>query len=372
MTDATATGVVLTTTTSVAFEGPATASGVVWLDGFDSYSTSTDLALEYILVGSTSINTTAGRFGANCAQLANNGGALRKQLVLPFTQAWMGFAHRRDRLGGSNQFGADDRIAQWCSGSNGTIELTLTLNNATGVVKVWRGNLSTLLATATRRVSISQSAYHWYEWRAIFDGSAGAVEVWCDGAQIITATGLNTKQTSATYLNAAQIGSPGADAVWLYYDDFYISLGTRLGDMRIATRVPTSDATPNDGTPSTGTAHWSLVDENPVNTTDYVTLTNVSGNKEMFGLSTFPAAAVTVWGVRVSAYGIKSNAINAYNVQVQCKSSTTTAEGDVLGFPGGTLWGSVSGLFLSDPATGAAWTTSGAAAMTAGVKVAVV
>lgn len=359
-------GVTLTTTTSlVVVDNVALASGVVWLDGFDSYNAAADLAIEYAMVGSYTVNTTGGRFGGGALQMANNGGAARKQF-LPFKQAWQGFAHKRDRVGGG-----DDRIAQWCSGTNGTIELTLTLNNVTGVLKVWRGNLSTLLATAAIRV-VNPLIYHWYEWYVSFDGSAGVTEVRCDGVQMLSATGLNTKQTSATDLSAAQLGSPGVDAVWVYYDDWYVTFGPRIGDMRIVTRVPTSDASPNVGTPSTGTAHWSLVDESPINTTDYVTLLNVNGNSEMFGLSTFPAAAVTVYGVRVSASGLKSDGIRAYNVKVQCKSSSTTAEGEALGFPGGSQYGSVSGLFLKDPATGAAWTTSGAAAMTAGVKVAVV
>lgn len=365
MTDASASGVVLTQTASIV-DGVASPITVAWLDGFDAYGTATDLSFEYFAVGSFTINTTAGRFGAGAAQLANNGGALRKQIGTSFIQGWMGFAHRRDRVSGG-----DDRIAQWCSGTNGTIELTLTLDNVTGDIKVWRGDKATLLATSTQRVKNPQGIFHFYEWYVSFDSTTGSTEVRVDGASYLLASSLNTRQTAATALSAGQIGSPGFDAVWLYFDDWYITLGPRTGDMRIASRVPTSDATPNDGTPSTGTTHWSLVDENPANTTDYVTLTNVNGNSELYGLSTAPAAAVQIYGVRVTATGLKSSN-SAYNISVIAKSSGVSQAGDPLGLAGGTQYSTISWVFLKDPATGVGWTTSGAAAMTAGFKVAVV
>lgn len=367
MTDATATGALLTATTSIGFEGPAYSTTLLLMEGWAGYSTTTDIAAEYAATGSYQMNTSGGRWGGNCIIMANGGGAVRKQLGVGFTQAWTGFAHHRDRVGGG-----DDRIAQWCSGNDGTIELTLTFNNSTGILKVWRGNLVTLLASSTAFIANPQSFWHFFDWGVTFDGSAGRVEVYCDGVRLINATGLNTKQTSATYLSAIQIGSPGVDAVWLYYSDWYATLGPRIGDMRVAARMPTSDASPNVGTPSTGTTHWSLVDENPINYTDYVTLTNVNGNAEMFGLASLTASAITVYGVRVSATGLKSNGVNAFNIAVVCKSGASSSVSDPLGLSSGTLWAGISKLFPSDPATGAAWTVSAAGAMTAGVQVVVV
>lgn len=368
MTDATATGALLTTTTSVYFTGQAAGMTLLWLDGFDGYSTFADITNEYIFQSGFStnaqINTTAGRFGGNCVQVGNSSGGLRRQLGMFFTQAWMGFAHRRDRVGGG-----DDKVAQWYSGSTGTIELTLTLNNDTGILKVWRGDRATVIATATIRIPNSQTRYHWYEWFVNFDGSAGATEVWVDGAPVIQATGLNTKQTTATALSAFGIGTPGVDAVWMNYDDVYVSIGGRVGDMRVVTRMPTSDATPNDGTPSTGTTHWSLVDENPTNTTDYVTLVNVNLTSEMYGLSSFPAAAIKVHGVRVSATGRKNQSINGYNISVVAKSGSSESVSDPVGLSSGTTWAGISKMFPTDPATGAGWTVSAATAMIAGVRV---
>lgn len=559
MTDATATGALLTATTSVYFTGQAAGMTLLWLDGWDGYSTFADITNEYIYTGfgtGAVINTTAGRFGGNCLQIGNTSGGLRRQLGTFFTQAWMGFAHRRSIVGGG-----DDRIAQWISGQTGTIELTLTLNNVTGVVKVWRGDLTTLLAsTPALAVKSPQALYHWYEWFVNFDGSAGATEVWVDGVPVIQATGLNTKQTTATALTGFGIGTPTADAVWLYFDDVYVSLGARVGDMRVVTRMPTSDATPNDGTPnivptyswnpsdkgshlvlsngnldstsdgtnnhgivraqsskstgkwvvehlvtsalsafpqmgygfanvtanletylgnsaegcmywlnSTGSfvngftvasapspvyfgsvvtgdrfmlaidldagkiwigkngtyansgnpatganpwitftpgkilfpavghistldasrlvtsafytlpsgyslwttpsGHYLNVDENPANTTDYVTLPNVNLSSEMFGLSSFPAAAIKVHGVRVSATGRKSSGTNAYNIAVVAKSGTAETVSAVVGLSSGTTWASISKMVPTDPATGAGWTVSAATAMIAGVRV---
>lgn len=560
MTDATASGALLTAVTSIFSDNlttPAFGSTLLHMEGWDGYSTFSDVTNEYTYNGfgtNAVIDTTAGRFGGNCLKLGNGTGSLRRQLGMSFTQAWMGFAHRRDRFGG-----ADDRVASWCSGGTGTIELTLTHNNDTGILKVWRGDKVTLLATATKQVRLPQTAYHFYEWFVSFDGSAGATEVWVDGIPFIQATGLNTKQTTATALSAFLLCTTQVDQVWMMYDDLYVTLGPRLGDMRIVTRMPTSDATPNDGTPvglptlnwnpsdkganvvlsnsnldangngtlataratssksagkwvvehlivstslttpdyglgfanaaaslttylgnsaegcmywmqSTGTfvngfttasapspayfgtivagdrfmlaidldagkiwvgkngtyansgnpatganpwitftpgktlfpavsvglnncvgrfvttpfytlpsgfsawdvgptGHYSTVDENPANTTDYVTLPNVNLASEMFGLSAFPAAAVKVHGVRISATGRKSSGTNAYNISVVAKSGTAEAVSNVVGLSSGTTWASISKMVPTDPATGTGWTVSAATAMKAGVRV---
>lgn len=342
---------------------------ILHIDGFDSYSLSTDFGAEYIAIGSTTLNPTAGRYGGQCAQLSNGVGYLGTILPLAtYTDMWQGVAHRRDRV---DNF--DYPLMYFVSPLG--IETCLSHNNNTGILKVWRGDKTTLLATASVAIIAPQSVYHWYEFRTVWHGSAGIIEVWVDGVNFISISAQNTQQNpTATGLSSARIGST-ADAVWQYFDDWYVldnlvapNTG-RLGDSRITTLAPTSDATPNQGVQSTGATHWGVVDEPGMNTTDYTDLTNTSGQAEMFGFTS--SIIAPIFAVKTHASGWKTDAADVF-VSAQMKSGATTIVGNSV-----PLLTAVNGVGVNrskvlsnvDPNTSAAWTAAGLSALVAGVKI---
>ena len=154
-------------------------------------------------------------------------------------------------------------------------------------------------------------------------------------------------------------------------DDLYIldatqgANTTRLGDCRIATLLPTANAGPNNGTPSAGAA-YACVSEARWNTTDYVTLTNTTGQEELYSMGSLPMTPTAVFGVRVLSIADKSDS-GAAGFYPAVKSGGV--EGDATGVPILTTWARQYGIFETDPSTSAAWTASAVNAMACGVKV---
>lgn len=337
-------------------------------DGFDTYANATDLGNEYVTAGGhANVAASQGRFGGNAVIAGgSNQAAYRKALGAGYTDLWQGMA-LKDAVGGGNS-GLFSVI-----GSTGQFEVGCDFNASTGIFTVGRvdgasfGKIGTVLGTSAAQVNIA--AFNWVEFRAVFSATVGVLEVWFNGIQIINVTGANTNRTGA---------SGGYYEVWLgqrnvndnasafrYGDDWYVAT-TRLGDCKVLTLAPTSDASPNVGTPSTGTAHWSLVDEGTPNTTDYVSLdASSAGNKEMFGM-TAVSTTQSILGVRASAHASKSDAADALFCAL-LKSGAT----EVTGFTAGAMIGANARSSLIaelDPNTGAAWTQANVNAINAGAK----
>jgi hypothetical protein len=221
-----------------------------------------------------------------------------------------------------------------------------------------------MLVTVSYMIS---PGWHWIDIRCKHDNTTGIAEVWIDDVQVINSTGLNTTRSTTNPLTYVTAGDAfGGDASNMIVDDFFIYTGSRLGDSRIETLVPTSDASPNDGTQSTGATHWGVVDEPQWNTTDYITMPNTSGDKEIFGHGSIVSTPTVIHAVKVYLVSEKTDA-GAYSLQPLVKSGGT--EGDGASQSLTTTWGVQSAVFNTDPSTSAAWTLSAANASTFGYKV---
>lgn len=333
---------------------------ILLMDGFDLYNNTTDLGLRYTGT-SMQFSTTAGRWGGGAFQLGSVG-QIYMSAALPL-ELWAGFA-----LQTASTSSNDTLICSFTSVTG--LEASLIYNAVTGVLKAYAGRDNTLLGSVTLSFSLADNQYHWIDWHYKYStSSAGISEVWIDNTQVLNLTGVNSGFNSGqTALSAFVIGSVTVNTPPGYVDDVVLTDTTtgRLGNSRIETLVPTSDATPNNGTPSTGTSHFAVVDESQYNTSDYLTMTNTSGQEELFGMSDLTGTPITISAVQIIAVAENSDAGSA-NLATAVSSSGSTSFGSSVALS--STWKYVNTILATDPHTSAAWTTSGVNAMLAGFKV---
>ena len=325
---------------------------ILWMDGFDLYAGDSDLLVNYSGIYQR-LDTAGGRFGGGGyhSAVTNIAGYIYKLLGASYSDIWTSVAFLAPA-------GPIVGVGVGAAPNNG-VELYLNYNSTAGSLQVVTGSGRVI---ASVNVALS-SGWHWLDFHVVYSATVGVVEVWVDNVQLINATGVSTVDNS---------GYSGTLSVYLFggvgeFDDLFVyTPGTRLGDSRIETIVPASDASPNNGTPSTGTSHFGVVDEPRNNTSNYITMANTSGNKEVFGVGAITSTPVSVWAVKVEALAEKSDA-GSYQLAPLVISGSTENDGTSQQLT--TSYGVQQSIFATDPATSAAWTYSAVNAMKIGVKV---
>lgn len=331
---------------------------IIFQDGFDLYATASDLTLRYAFQTGT-VQTTGGRFGGGSFQLNSGGTGLASAPFAATSDIWTTVAAQMFDFSKTG----DRPAIMWTAGGS-FYEAAITYNSTSGVWKAVNGS-STLLGTGTYLLT---AGYHSIEARCVWSATVGVVELWIDGNQVLNITGAVTKITGAApgMLNIIYGDGFNANTCTLQLDDLFIYTGTRLGDTRIDTEVPTSDTSPNDGTPSTGTNHWACVDEPQYNTSDYITMPNTSGDKEVYGHGSISSTPANVVSVQILLVTEKSDA-GSFALKPLVISNGTEGDGSSQQLT--TSWGIQSSIFPLDPHTSAAWTYANANAAAIGYKV---
>lgn len=342
---------------------------LLWMDGLDGYSSITDV-YNFTYSGSAmNYGTNTGRFGGGAIYMGDVG-----VLNIPAPsglEVYMGFAAKMN-----DTRGADDAVAgvKSSGGSDGGIEAIITFNAATGVLKIWRGQTNTVLATATIAVPFNDNNWHWLDFHFLIDASAGAIEMWVDGTSVISVSGANTMRNGGiTDLLGPFIGSVGINTPHTYIDDIVIvdttgsANNARIGDSKIEVLQPASDATPNNGTPSSGSDHFAVVEKATWDGgSSYVTITNTTGQEELFGFTSLGSTPGSISAVQIVNYAQKTDtgAASLENILV---SNGTPVNGSSI--PLGTAWARSNMIFEDDPHTSAAWTASAVNAVKGGVVI---
>ena len=135
--------------------------------------------------------------------------------------------------------------------------------------------------------------------------NAGQVAVKINGVTDISYSG-DTAASANEYLDALRFGvhGPTGKAEYYYFDDIAINDTTGsyqnswVGTGGVLILKPDAEGDQLDWAPSAGTVHYSLVDEVPANTTDWVQGTN-AGLIDLFNLEALPATIVLVDMVEV-------------------------------------------------------------------------
>lgn len=150
-------------------------------------------------------------------------------------------------------------------------------------------------------LGFTRGLYYFVEFVSVIHVSTGTVDVYVDGVSWLSLSGQNTQNTANAYSNGFALTGLGSSTM---IDDLYVRSGTttRYGPKyRCVGLLPSGGNGTNDQwTKSTGSDAGALLDENPPNTTDYISETTV-GEK-----TTVPMANVgytgTVVGVTALLY----------------------------------------------------------------------
>jgi hypothetical protein len=166
----------------------------------------------------------------------------------------------------------------------------LRLNNVTDL-QFQRG--TTTIASVNS--VLTADTWHYIEMEVVFSDTVGTVKVWVDDTEEINSTGLDTlvNGNGIHRIRFGGQGIPDAPSSYSALDDIYVindqgsDFTERLGkDTRVYISYPTADDGTNEWTPSTGTDHYALVDEDPQSETDYLD-GDATGEEELFTMENY-------------------------------------------------------------------------------------
>lgn len=260
-------------------------------------------------------------------------------------------------------------LIAWSDGSQDQCRLFV---NSVGQIGITRGD-DTLLGYGT--VSMSVNTTYYLEWLLTVSNTAGVSRVRIDGIEVLTLTGIDTQVTGQAQANAVRLGNLFvAQVLWdLTIDDVYICDGagsthnTFLGDCRVDLLLPTGEGSYSAWTPSTGGAHYEMVNETPPNDdTDYLSTSTVAARDmhTFSDLGTMPSPLL--YGVQHCVTARKDNA-GTRQMKSLVKSGDTTAVGDTT-HTLATTYVDYTQMYPTDPATGAAWTIAAVNGVEAGME----
>lgn len=197
----------------------------------------------------------------------------------------------------------------WVSGdAGGTRHLTLNISNI-GTLELYRGTTAgTLLASSVNPLFTLNNRHH-IEFKCTIADAGGTCIVRVDGVEVINFTGDTRNGGTNTWLDQLGIGDNATidSVVWRNtagaapYNDF-------MGDQLVLTLLPNGDGASSQFLGSDGNSvnNSLLVDELPVNTTDYVGSSTV-GQRDLYAFEDLIPAG-TVHAVQVNAYVTKTDA----------------------------------------------------------------
>lgn len=191
--------------------------------------------------------------------------------------------------------------------------VSLIFTDGTTAVAQW-GNGSVISYYINGVLKGTGSSYILNTWRnlqmhLLIDDVNGIFEAKLDGNTECSFTG-DTKPTSATEINRFGLGVWNVHNAPAYYDDLIIGTGGYPGDWRFSKLTPTSDSS-TEFSRSTGSTSYTLIDEVPPSSTDYVYASG-TGLRDFYGLSDFTnTSASNIFvpsGINYWVYAVKDPA----------------------------------------------------------------
>lgn len=336
---------------------------IIFADGFDHYATADGLKKWDTFGTGVSINASGGRRGGGA--LAFSGSTrFAEKLIVPSNLGYYPSPYRTIAVGFALSPGANNvDICYLRNDLTAHVGLLLTSNYA---ISAWRGSNSTVLGTSANNV-VASSGYTYIVFKAYIHDTAGTIDVWVNGAAtpVLSLTGQDTRNGgNGPGINLLGIRGVGAST----YDDLVVTDGTNLGDVRIDTLYPNADGNYSQFTPSTGGTHYVLVDEAPVNTSDYNTSTATLNDRDSYAMSNLGTlVSSTIHGVQVVTASLKTADTGSRGLAPFIRSGSTNGDGT-----GRLLTASQSFQYQvaeTDPNTSGAWSLSAINAMEVGAVV---
>lgn len=291
---------------------------LIYIDGFDTYTT---IGEKWgVSNGSPTIGSgTAGRTGN---RLNLNGGSLGQRVWRSVT------AGATKRVGAAFHFsGLSDGTSGFirlCEGALTTYHLDLRYNSAGALIVTRNG---TVLGTSSAGV-ITAGAWYYIEFGATIHDSTGAYEVRVSGINVLSASGVDTRNggTSGTIESVELHTGIDNGGFNIQIDDLWIDSATYHGDCKIETLRPTGAGAHTDFTPSAG-SNWQNVDDAaPNDDTDYNASSTVA-HQDTFATGDLAAVSGTVKGVQLTSRARKDDA-GFRTLRSLIRTSSTDYEGN--------------------------------------------
>lgn len=183
----------------------------------------------------------------------------------------------------------------------GGVQLTVYYNSATQAFDLYRGTQETGTLLATGSIVLRAAIWYMIEGRVLIDDATGAVTV-----KVNNTTGLayagDTKATAVAGIRSIMF--QGANSVLSSYGYFYIDdvavndavgsdQATYPGMGGVFLLKPTADGATVTWDTSTGTTHYTLVDDIPANTTDWIQALD-TGEIDLFEVEDAPTYVNTI------------------------------------------------------------------------------
>lgn len=229
-----------------------------------------------------------------------------------------------------------------------------------GELVVYRGTTE-LGRTTTAAIALNV----WYALaiEVVIHDTTGRVTIYLEGVQKLNLTGQDTRNGTPADADRLYLGWPSTSQPTWLIDDLYVhDSATKLTKHpRIVVQRPDSDGATLDFAPSTGTSHFALLDEVPVNNyTDYIDGDTV-GDVDEIGIANLASTPDTINAVQVVCFAKKTDSVARQIAGCGVKSGATVSDGSnmVLTITGGRQ----HRILDTDPATGVAWTEAGVNAL---------
>ncbi len=322
---------------------------LLYVDGFDYYSTA-QIATKYPGVGGgASIESTSGRRSSGAIRFNYAGSPTPPKIQLASGQSplYFGFAFYNNY---SSFLGSSVGSPAWAFHTTGGSRQLIFLVLSDGRIRVQ--NNTTVLGTTTNTLVPGQ--WYYIELYATASPTNGQVQIHVNEVQWLGLTGQNTVETGGGNFGQVHFQGPnGANTNDCKYDDMYVHNSARLGDCRIDLIYPTGAGNYTQWTPSAG-ANWQCVDERPASESDYV-YTSTVGQKDSYAFADLPTGGGTIYGVAVNMYAAKTGSTTRGVTPFTRLGSTDYNGNEALLTTGAAFF---SHIYENNPATGTNWQES--------------
>jgi hypothetical protein len=331
---------------------------LLWIDGFEGYGTSSVAGTTYRYESASTANDyiNAGELTGYCLSQVGDSFVL---LTPPLTQD-------PTLIAGCAFLATDSTAARWIRFYDNDVRgIGVKFNAAVpSTVTIQLGN-NIINETILDTVLLANTWYY-FEVKVFCHATSGSVEVRIDGETVVLLTGINTKAGTDSFYNKVQLSLQ-----YCKVDNYYIcdsvggSLNDFLGPCRVIGIFANEDSTPLDWTPSSGTSHYALIDENPFSATDYLSVA-VQGATDYFKYPKLVGNS-TVLGIQISTTCTRSAGSSVifqqpieYNGQTALGPNTQVM---------GTDYTDVRHVSVVDPDTGEQWTIDKLADAKFGIRI---
>ncbi len=338
---------------------------ITFFDGFDLYGSLTTVETQWGTFATPVLTTTGGRFGGGAVTCQGTDEFIAKDDVANVAYITTGFAFKTD-------LAVSARIFFWTratgSVSSSLINAAVRVN-ANGSITLEKVGGAAAGTSAAGVVVAGQ--WNYMEVQVFRDNSVGSIEVFLGGTSIISATSIDTLQSTAS---GAFLYGTTSSSTEVVVDDTYLAqdasaLPAILGDVKVSTLLPDADTAQADWTPLSGSGFSNIDDalgtDGDGNTT-YISETTLNGKSE-FDLEALPETPTAVHSVSMVTRASKTDA-GSIEYTHHVDSSGVEETGAAVA-PSETGFSLNYSYHNTDPNTASAWTESGVNAMKLGVEV---